>query len=106
MALTSATAIARKPFPIPVVRAEDFIPFGPYCYTAVAAPSETNNFVYQTKPCRFLKVKPEHPSQVDGWCDYLNTGDMVEGGTDLLWDAVKGCGIKTEDDPLEGFRST
>jgi hypothetical protein len=35
---------------------------------------------------------------MNGWCDYLKTGDMVmPGGTDLLWDQVKECGIKDED---------
>lgn len=89
-----------KPFPIPVVRAEDAIPHGQYCYTPTEAPSAANGFVYRTAPCRYLKVLEGHPSQMNGWCDYLKTGDMLEGGTDLLWDSVKECGIKT-DDPLE-----
>lgn len=86
-----------KPFPIPVVRAEDAIPHGIYCYTPQQAPSPDNGWVYRVALCRYLKILDGHPSQMNGWCDYLNTGDMVEGGTDLLWDSVKACGIKDEE---------
>jgi hypothetical protein len=86
-----------KPFPISVVRAEELIPRGIYCYTPQEAPSEANGYVYWVKPCPFWKKLTEHPDQMSGWCDYLKTGDMVQGGTDLLWDQVKECGIKDDD---------
>jgi len=91
--------MSRKPFPIPVVRAESLIPFGPYCYTPLQAPSAENGYVYRTRPCPFHRILPEHPDQLNGWCDYLKSGDMEESGTSLLFDSVKECGIKT-DDPL------
>lgn len=31
----------------------------------------------------------------------MQTGDMVEGGTDLLWDQVKECGINQDNSPVE-----
>lgn len=86
-----------KPFPLPVVRAEDYIPHGAYCYTPKKTPSADNGFVYEVTLCRYHKTLPGHPDQMSGWCDYLKTGDMAPNGTDLLWDSVKECGIKTEE---------
>lgn len=37
-------------------------------------------------------------TQRAGYCGYLKLGDWMEKGTDLLWDQVKECGIKTEDE--------
>lgn len=88
---------AVKPFPIPVVRAEDRIPHGAYCY---APKSQTSQSFFHVTPCSYWKLLDEHPSQMNGWCEYLGTGDMVEKGTSLLWDQVKECGIK-EADALE-----
>jgi hypothetical protein len=86
-----------KPFPLPVVRAEDYIPHGNYCYVPKKTPSAENGFVYQVSLCRYHKTLPDYPDQMSGWCDYLKTGDMAPNGTDLLWDSVKECGIKTEE---------
>lgn len=86
-----------KAFPIPVRRAEDLIPRGNYCYTPKDAPSVANGLVYKIVACPFWQKLHDHPAQMNGWCDYLKIGDMVEGGTDLLWDQVKECGIKKED---------
>ena len=85
------------PFPIPVVRAEVLIPAGPYCYAPKQAPSEETGWVYKIKSCPFWKKLTGYQDDNAGWCDYLKTGDMVEGGTDLLFDQVKACGIKDED---------
>lgn len=80
-----------RPFPIPVVRAEDRIPHGTYCYVPKAG------MPFSVTPCAYWKLMSEHPHQMNGWCDYLGTGDMVEKGTSLLWDQVKECGIKADE---------
>jgi hypothetical protein len=82
---------ALKAFPVPVVRAENRIPHGAYCYAA------KRESYFPVTPCVYWKLRADHPSQMNGWCDYLATGDMMEDGTSLLWDQVKECGIKEED---------
>lgn len=81
----------RRPFPIPVVRAEDRIPHGTYCYARKAGSP------FSVTPCTYWRLRDDHPSQMNGWCNYLGTGDMVEKGTSLLWDQVKECGIKDDE---------
>lgn len=89
-----------KPFPIPVVPAESLIPVGDYCYTPREAPSAENGWAYKVNPCPFLRMLPDKPAQLNGWCDYLKAGDFEENGTSLLFDSVKECGVNQ---PQESF---
>lgn len=82
------------------------IPEGPYCYTY------DDNDVYIL--CPYWRRIPERPEQYDGFCDYLEKGDIELSkemifmdmqtneevmGDDLpfpaglLWDQCKECGI-------------
>lgn len=90
-----------KPFPIPVVRAEGLIPQGDYCYAPREAPSAENGWVYKVNPCPFHRFLPDKPPQLDGWCDYLKAGDFEAGGTSLLFDSVKECGVNQPTDTAD-----
>jgi len=59
------------------------IPHGQYCYTVI-----TGHFLglgMLTKPCPYWRTIPGQPSDCNGFCDYLETGDY-SGDTMLLWD--------------------
>lgn len=77
------------------------IPHGDYCYSILQEPCAETNYALRVKTCPFWKLLDEHPHQMNGWCDYLKTGDMVEGGTDLLWDQVKECGVNSPDGSID-----
>lgn len=85
------------------------IPKGPYCYTY----DENGEY----KPCPYHRYIPDRPSQYNGWCDFLEKGDIelekemvfmnekTEEETpgnelpfpvSLLWDGCKECGINDE----------
>jgi hypothetical protein len=54
--------------------------------------------------CPFQDTMPQFGHQMDGYCHLICRGDwmdMDEGGTDLLWDGCKECGINTEMSPEE-----
>jgi hypothetical protein len=68
------------------------IPRGPYCYARI--PGEERLI----KPCPYLILYPKKRGWGCGFCKYLETGDSaplgsVPGGTFLLWDMCKECGI-------------
>lgn len=73
------------------------IPKGMYCYTIRETPCKKNNYKMQINCCPYWESKEGYPSQMDGYCNYLETGDMVEDGTLLLFDQVKCCDINEED---------
>lgn len=86
---------------IPIVRAESLIPRGPYCYkpgTIRGWEVGADGVERPTGRCPFWSLKADASEQENGWCSYLKTGDMEEGGTFLLWDQCKECGIKDDDD--------
>lgn len=85
------------------------IPNGPYCYIY------DENHKY--KPCPYHRFLNDRPSQYNGWCDFLEKGDLelmkenvytnedtgekINGDelpfpTSLLWDQCKECGINDE----------
>lgn len=78
---------------IPIIRAEELIPRGNYCYTMTEEPSSENRFRLKIKLCPFWSNNPDQPDQGSGYCSYLKQGDWMENGTFLLWDQVKECGI-------------
>lgn len=102
--------VARKV--IPIAPAESLIPEGLYCYTPVEAPCAANNWVFRVRPCPFWEAySPEKhgplpedlatlaPGESPGaYCRYLKAGDWTEGGTWLLWDLVKECGVRDDYD--------
>lgn len=65
------------------------VPHGIYCY-------DKNGL------CPFWdKFEEIYPEQSNGYCAFLERGDWMDsknGGTFLLWDQCKECGINTEDD--------
>lgn len=85
---------------IPVIHAEREIPRGMYCYKPVEAPSVKNGMRYRVKRCPFWGKDENRHDQESGYCSYLKKGDWMteaEGGTFLLWDQVKECGVKPLD---------
>ena len=60
------------------------IPKGPYCY-------DENGL------CPFWDAHPEMGKQSYGYCNYIQKGDWMSGGTMLLWDQCKECGINDSD---------
>ena len=74
---------------------ESIIPIGMYCYTPVKAPCKENGFVYEVKRCPYWELKTDYPEQQNGYCHYLETGDMEN--TFLLWNSVKECGVNYDE---------
>lgn len=91
------------PYPIiPIVVAESLIPEGLYCYRPDPSPAATEarraGRNYPILPCPFWSMRTDLPEQSNGYCSYLKSGDWMEDGTFLLWDQVKECGIRMDDD--------
>jgi hypothetical protein len=97
---------------------ESVIPKGPYCYTPIGY----ENGVYKVKHCPYHRLIEDRPNQYDGWCDFLEKGDLelekemvltdqdtgekIRGDelpfpVSLLWDSCKECGINDDDDDTE-----
>ena len=57
-----------------------------YCYTRHKDKSIT--------PCKWWSLRRNKPTQDNGFCLYLNSGDWEYSYTSLLWDMCKECGIK------------
>lgn len=72
------------------------IPDGLYCYTI----SNAKKIGYSIKPCPYFDRIKDAPAQENGYCHYLEEGDLdLPGG--LLFDSCKECGINddiTEED--------
>lgn len=67
------------------------VPSGPYCYGKG-----------RHDKCPFWELNPNKPSQMNGYCRYLNRADWVSsysdgGSTGLLWDQCKECDINDYD---------
>lgn len=63
------------------------IPSGIYCYD-------------ETGVCPYWRKHPNKIEQESGYCLFLKKGDWMKDGTMLLWDAVKECGINSDDEEL------
>lgn len=49
--------------------------------------------------CPYWSADTNKPRQENGYCAYLEVGDWEpDGWLSLLWDQVKECGLKVEDD--------
>jgi len=65
---------------------EQWIPFGLYCYDEKGI-------------CPYWDKNKNQEYQFDGYCHFLKTGDWIDdnkGGTWLLWDQCKECGINED----------
>jgi hypothetical protein len=67
---------------------EQYIPPGIYCYDGDVR-------------CPYWDSNDNQPDQYNGYCHYMKTGDWIDlkkGGTMLLWDQVKECGINDDEE--------
>jgi hypothetical protein len=86
-----------------VKHGEKAIPRGLYCYTFLGyATTPKGNTVIETERCPYWRREPGKHEQESGYCEFLQKGDWMEGGTVLLWDQVKECGINVDYGELEG----
>lgn len=69
---------------------ESVIPKGLYCYDTKTK-----------KICPYHRIIEHLPEQESGYCDFLEIGDAEEGGTLLLWDMCKECGINMDENDGE-----
>lgn len=64
---------------------EGAIPRGPYCWT-----KKKDGAFYL---CPFWALDPNAPHQQNGWCAYLESGD-IDAPFSLLWYQIKECRVK------------
>ena len=69
------------------------IPYGPYCYT-IKSIDENGNI--KTDVCPYWGKREDRPSQINGYCSFLNIGDWDDNSNSELWDQVKECGENIE----------
>lgn len=67
------------------MKKRNLIPRGPYCYD-------------ENGVCPYWSCDTSRPSQENGYCAYLETGDWEDEGCSLLWDQVKECGENKDTD--------
>jgi hypothetical protein len=72
------------------------IPKGCYCYTPQAGADPLQNGRMPIVSCPFWASNPDAEEQMNGYCALIGAGDWEEGGTMLLWDMVKECGLNDE----------
>ena len=97
-----------------MARAEAVVPHGMYCYTRVPDPERDAQRAATGEPfipgryvpCPYYEIRTDRPEQENGYCRLLGKGDWMpadEGGTMLLWDGCKECGVNmpTDADILE-----
>lgn len=64
-----------------------------YCYVPNGTVVEEGRTIYKTIPCPFTDWDDEQDEQSCGYCHFLRMGGWMEGGTMLLWDQCKECGV-------------
>jgi hypothetical protein len=67
----------------------------PYCYTPNGVEVINGHHTFKVIPCPFYDWDDSKDEQSCGYCHFLEKGDWMEGGTLLLWDQCKECGIST-----------
>jgi hypothetical protein len=80
---------------------ERIIPQGSYCYSVIGFVENENGIPsMNVKPCPYWGLDKDQPEQMGGYCAMLKSGDWHQGGTILLWDQVKECGLneRTEEE--------
>jgi hypothetical protein len=84
---------------IPIIKAESLIPVGDYCYQFEGETYYVDGVPHlPIKSCPFYDLLADREAQANGYCRYLNKGDLELGVFSLLWDAVKECGINFGED--------
>lgn len=87
---------------IPIIKAESLIPFGGYCYKGLQKKEDEPLEFKVVDKCPFHSINEDHIEngsiQMAGYCSYLKLGDWMDNGTFLLFDMVKECGVKEEDE--------
>jgi len=68
------------------------IPRGMYCYTPNGGCDPATGALHYA-PCPYWSSNSDESAQTSGYCSFLEIGDWMDGGTFLLWDQVKECGI-------------
>lgn len=64
-----------------------------YCYVPNGVKVLNGKTVYKTTPCPFYDWDDTQDEQNSGYCHFIGKGDWMEGGTLLLWDQCKECGV-------------
>lgn len=77
---------------------EKYIPPGFYCYMFLTEPDYEDGGSMKTLPCPYLEFRKDKPSQMFGYCHFLELGDWEDDGTSLLWDMVKECSVNCEEE--------
>lgn len=52
----------------------------------------------QREVCPYWSSVKNRPAQESGYCRFLGRGDWENPGISLLWDQVKECGIRADED--------
>jgi len=93
----------------PMAQARSVVPHGMYCYTRVPDPARDAERAATGKPfipgrhvpCPHHELRADRPEQENGYCRLLKAGDWMsadQGGTMLLWDGCKECGVNMPTD--------
>lgn len=77
---------------------ENFIPPGPYCYHFLVNEPDPVTHKMRILRCPYWAKNEEKETQESGYCEFLETGDWIEGGSFSLWDQLKECGIDLDAD--------
>ena len=85
-----------------IMKPVSIIPKGQYCYEHLEHIKGTLRLkVIGT--CPYWWCNPKADDQSFGYCQYIEVGDWEEGGTLLLFDMVKECGVGDDwEDYAEG----
>lgn len=92
-----------------MAEAERKVPPGLYCYGPTGVVEEVvdangrTTLKHEMRRCPYWKMRGNKSRQRNGYCRLMKSGDWMphdKGGTMLLWDQVKECGINpyTHDD--------
>ena len=83
------------------------VPQGLYCYGTTGVVEEVYDdkgqvqLKHEMRRCPYWKQRKDKPDQLSGYCRLMKSGDWMsfdKGGTMLLWDQVKECGINPDDE--------
>lgn len=78
---------------------QEHVPPGPYCYGVASGwktkPDGTPYF--ETSPCPYWGLDATRDRHESGYCALLKEGDW-QVGWGILWDQVKHCGIRRDDE--------
>ena len=77
---------------------EKYIPPGSYCYEFIGAETPKDRIMPWAIYCPYREIIKDKPSQSNGYCHFLEQGDWEDGGTMLIWDGCKECGVYQSDD--------